>query len=335
MNPNLDSRPIRFRDPAIAGRVSVVMPCFNGEHYLAAAIDSVMEQSHLDTELVVVDDGSTDNSVEIVRQQMATHPGRIQLLEQPNRGPYPARNFGLAATKGEFVGFLDADDYWDADCISKLLQALQSTGAPLAYCGWQNVGKEGSGGEPYVPPDYAAADPVTHFLRGCPWPIHAALLRRTLVDEVGGFSERYFTSLDYDFWLRILGATHRLVLVPEVLAYYRWHSSGQISANRHRQIIDAWRVRRDFVRQFPDQTSHLSGSKVRELVGGALRTAAYEAFWRRDLATAQALFRHALRHAAIGPRDLRYAIPAMLPQVLFTRLVGLSDGNAAHADKFR
>lgn len=158
-------------------------------------------------------------------------------------------------------------------------------------------------------------------------------MRRDIVEGVGGFSERFCSSLDYGFWLRILAETHQLAPVPRVLAYHRWHGSGQISANRHRQILDAWRVRRDFVRHFPEQVSHLPRARRRVLVIGAMRSAAYEAFWRRDLPTAQALFRHALLHRALNLKDLRYALSAMLPERTFAALVGRFDRPKTQSEK--
>ena len=312
---------IEWLHAATPGLVSVIMPCYNAARHLCEAIESVLGQSYAAVELIIVDDGSTDDSYDLAQRYASSHPNRVRLFSQANQGPYPARNLGLANAQGEYLAFLDADDYWDRECIEKLLHAATQVDAPLAYCGWQNVGEGAPGATPYVPPDYAGDDPVRHFLRACPWPIHAAVTKRDLIDAIGGFSQRYFTSLDYDLWLRCLTISHNLARVPEVLAFYRWHGKGQISGNRSRQILDAWRVRRDFVARYPEQVAHLAPSLVRQLVNGALREAAYAAFWRRDLATAQPLFRHALLHRGLRLADLRYALPAFLPPAVFSRLV--------------
>jgi glycosyltransferase involved in cell wall biosynthesis len=214
--------------------VSIIMPCYNAEPYLREAVDSVLGQSYPNVELIVVDDGSTDRSLDLLR----AYGDRIKLLSQPNQGPYPARNHGLAHASGEYVAFLDADDWWSLDCLEKLHRTLVEHEADLVYCGWQNVG-EGIQAAPFVPPEYEQEDPVAHFVRTCPWPIHAALIRRELVDRLGGFSERRYSSMDYDFWLRALALTRRIKRVPEVLAFYRWHHRGQISAVKWRQVLDA------------------------------------------------------------------------------------------------
>jgi GT2 family glycosyltransferase len=304
-------------------RVSVIMPCFNAAAHLNEAVQSVLTQTYKDVELIIIDDGSTDDSPDLIAEVRNHEPQRILTLRQSNKGPYPARNLGLAHAKGDRVAFLDADDYWDTNFIKELSDAMDRSGAKLAYCGWQNVGIGGPGKQPYTPPDYCEEDVVLAFLRDCPWPIHAALVSRDVITRVGGFSERYFSSLDYDFWLRLMAVTHEMIRVPRVLAYYRWHGAGQISSNRPRQVIDAWKVRRDFVNDHPEEVRHLGGKATKALVNEPLRTAALDAFWRRDLATARTLLRAALFGRALKWTDLKYALPALLPQAAFDRATRL------------
>ena len=155
--------------------ISVVMPCYNAERYLGEAILSVLLQSYRNVELVVVDDGSTDTSPDITAKLAEQYAGRLTLLRANRAGPYPARNLGLKRAKGEFIAFLDADDWWEPTALARLHDALVGANADLAYCGWQNVG-EGVQSAPYVPPEYEKGDPVEAFIRACPWPIHAALV---------------------------------------------------------------------------------------------------------------------------------------------------------------
>ncbi len=304
--------------------ITVVMACHDAEAFVGEAIASVCKQSFTALELIVVDDGSGDGSPEIVAEWARRDP-RVHLVRQANRGPYPARNRGLAEARGRFIAFLDADDYWDPECLARLHQALMEGGADLAYCGWQNVGEATVGSEPYVPPAYEEGDLVERFLRGCPWPIHACLTRRQVIEAVGGFSERCFSSMDFDLWLRISARTRNLVRVPEVLAYYRWHGNGQISAVRWRQVLDAWWVRRDFVRLHPQAVAHLDRRRRRELVHGDLLRRGYTAYWRRDLESAGRLFRRALATGCWRLPDLKYLLPALLPPRLYRALLQLHD----------
>ena len=307
--------------------VSVVMPGYNAAPYVEQAVRSALQQTCRGAELLFVDDGSTDGTGDKVQVLQAEFGDRLTLLRTQRGGPYPARNLALARARGEWVAFLDADDWWAPDFLQNMLDALGQGGDDVAYCGWQNVGDGVSSGwaEPYVPPDYLAGDPVEQFLGNCPWPIHAALVRRSVVAQLGGFSERMFSSMDYDFWIRLLAVTRKMVRVPRALAYYRWHGRGQISAVKWRQVLNAWQVRRDFVAANPALVAHLPAARRKALVDGVLLQAGYEAFWRRDLDSAQPLFRQALRTGAWQRKDLKYVVASLLPSSTFRAFVGRAD----------
>jgi glycosyltransferase involved in cell wall biosynthesis len=305
--------------------VSVIMPCLNARAFVEQAVRSALGQDHGNVELIVVDDGSTDGSREILARLASEHAGRMMVLHQDRKGPYPARNAGLEHARGTLVAFLDADDYWSEDCLAKLSSALQAAQADLAYCGWQNVGDGVPGREPYVPPEYEKGDAAALFLKACPWPIHAALSRRSLLERIDGFSTRLFSSMDYDLWLRVLAQTRNIVRVAEVLAFYRWHGEGQISSVKWRQVIDAWQVRQDFARSHPDLVAHLAPAILRELLDGSLLRSAYAAYWKRDLVSAQRLFREAARRGCWRVRDAKFVLPSLLPSALYRRLIAVAD----------
>jgi glycosyltransferase involved in cell wall biosynthesis len=306
-------------------RISVIMPCYNAAAFVEEAVNSVMNQTYADFELLVVDDGSTDGSIDILQQLAARHSPHLNLILQHHLGPYPARNIGLKQAHGGLVAFLDADDYWSPDTLEKLAAALDVNTADIAYCGWQNVGEGSPGKEPYLPPDYGQIDTAAEFLRSCPWPIHAALVRREVIDAVNGFSERCFSAMDYDLWLRLYAHTQRLVRVPEVLAFYRWHDKGQISSVKWKQVLDAWLVRRDFVRNNPSLVAHIPTALLRELTDQCLLDAGYTAYWKRDLATSQKLFRQALKIGHWRLKDLKYFLPALLPENMYRSLIMRTD----------
>lgn len=304
--------------------ISVVMPCFNAGQFVEEAVRCALGQSHAEVELIVVDDGSEDQSLAILqRLQKELGSERLTLIQARHGGPYPARNQGLAAARGEWIAFLDADDYWAPNCLESLLEAALQHGADLAYCGWQNVGAVPAGSVPYVPPAYEEMDATAEFLRDCPWPIHAALVRRSVVQSIGGFSTRRFASMDYDFWLRVYAHTQNIRRVPAVLAFYRWHGAGQISAVKWRQVIDAWSVRREFVAQHPERVRHLPRNTLNDLVDGVLLRSAYAAFWKRDLASAHKLFRQTLTAGGWRLRDSGHLLLSLLPLPLFQKLVTL------------
>lgn len=305
--------------------ISVVMPCFNARRFVEQAVRSALDQDYENVELIVVDDGSSDGSREILSRLATERADRMTVLHQENQGPYPARNAGLRQARGALIAFLDADDYWDKECLRKLHHAMESANADLAYCGWQNIGDAAAGKEPYVPPAYESGDPVASFLKACPWPIHAALSRRSLLERIGGFSTRMFSSMDYDLWLRALGVTRNIVRVDEVLAFYRWHGEGQISSVKWRQVIDAWQVRRDFARSHPQLVAHLAPALLHELLNGSLLRSAYAAYWRRDLVSAQRLFRKVALRRYWHLRDAKFVLPSFLPGALYRRLITAAD----------
>jgi len=300
--------------------ISVIMPCYNAAAYLQEAVASVFKQGIKDIELIVIDDGSTDQSLQLLSALQSQYP-QLTVLQQSNTGPYPARNRGLKAARGQYIAFLDADDYWADDCLEKLYTELRSSGADLSYCGWQNIMQAGDNSLPYVPPAYEKEDMFQHLLKGCPWPIHAALVKRTLIEQAGGFSTRCFSSMDYDFWLRLAVISQRIIRVPEVLAFYRWHDQGQISATKWRQVLDARSVRQEFIATNPSLVAHLSVDTLSGLINEPLTRQAYDAFWKRDLVSAQKLFRAILKENCWNRRDLKYIILSLLPLSLFQRLI--------------
>lgn len=303
------------------GMISVIMPSYNAAPYLEEAVASVMDQSYPVVELILVDDGSTDNTLAIAGRLMQSHPGRIRLLTQPNAGSYVARNLGIEHARGEFIAFLDADDWWTSDCLSKLHAALVTSNAMLAYCGWQNVGASDRSNDPYVPPDYEQGDKAEQFLRAAsPWPIHAALTRTSVLRGAGGFDTNWRTCMDYDLWLRI-GVANRIVLVPEVMAFYRHKVSGQITSKQWIQAENTWQVKKKFVASHPELVARFSAEKLSQLTDGAFLKRGYQAYWRRDLVTARHVFRKAFRNGGWSPSDLRYLLPAMLPERLYVKLI--------------
>jgi glycosyltransferase involved in cell wall biosynthesis len=310
----MDARPL----------ISVVMPCHNAGAYLTVSAESALGQSYGHVELILIDDGSTDASPDIEAALARKYPDQVTLLRTAHAGPYPARNAGLSRAGGEFIAFLDSDDWWEPTALETLHAALSTSNADLAYCGWQNVG-EGVTSAPFVPPEYEKDDPVEGFLRGCPWPIHAALVRRSLVERLGGFSERRFSSMDYDFWLRALEVTRAIVRVPEVLAYYRWHGPAQVSAVKWRQVLDALAVQRDFIRTNRELVSHLPAQRLQELTEGQVLKQAYRALWKRDIASAHKLFRHVAASRSFGAKEWRHVLSSLLPLPAYRWLVRLSD----------
>lgn len=292
--------------------VSIVMPCYNAAGHLQRSVGSVLAQTFGDWELLVVDDGSTDESWTVL-SALAARDERILTARQSNAGAAAARNRALDEARAPWVAFLDADDTWAPTFLQSMTAALAAEpDAGIAYCGWQQHGLGGGRDAPFVPPDYEPTDKIDTFLGGCRWPIHAALTRRSLVMAAGKFDVTLSSCMDYDLWLR-LAPQVRLVRVPEVLAHYWHHGTGQITSNRARIALNHWRAQRKFLDAHPEHTARLGSRRVRELTAGELLQRGYTAYWRRDLPAARAIFRAVMGQGYGGARDWAYMLPAWLP----------------------
>lgn len=300
--------------------ISIIMPCYNSGNNIKYSIASVYDQTFKNFELIVVNDGSRDDSLAILTNLAKTY-NTLRIIDQSNKGAGPARNTGLQVARGEFIAFLDADDSWHPDCLMKLHQALQSMqNAAIAYCGWQNKGLAANQCKPYIPPDYENSNKIETFLRGCPWPIHAALTRKSAIEAINGFNECWTSCMDYDLWLKI-ASFHKIVLVPEVLAYYHHHEGEQITKNRLRIALNHWKIQNAFLSDNFDITKQLGSKKIAEITDGELLHRGYISYWRRDLSTAHALFRKALARRYFSLKDLKYLLPALLPLTVYQALI--------------
>jgi glycosyltransferase involved in cell wall biosynthesis len=317
----------QVNEPAVSGmvtsgKISIIMPCYNAEAHLPKSVASALTQTYEDIELIVVDDGSADRSLEILRE---IGDPRLRIISQTNKGVSSARNRGLGQARGCYIAFLDADDTWHPHFLEALYKRLHSEPeAALAYCGWQNVGLSGGPGNPYIPPDYEKEGKVDHLLRTCPWPIHAVLTLRNAVENAGGFDERLAHAEDYKLWLRV-ALFNKIVRVDKVLAFYHFHGKQQATRNRSQSARDHWLVQQEFLREHPEIFQQLGSYRVRQLTYGELLRRGYISYWERDLETARQIFRIVMKSGYGTPRDWKYMLPALLPLSLHHALIRIME----------
>ncbi len=223
--------------------VSVVMPVYNTEKYLAEAIESILAQTLTDFEFIIVDDGSSDGSPAISRSY-AERDSRIRLIELPdNLGDGPARGAGLAAAGGEYVAWQDSDDISPPDRLDKQARFLQSNPAVGAVGVHAHVASEDM--QPMhdrVPPVRHAEIILNHFVGDFSEAyVHAALMtRRKLLLEAGGYDFSLAYCSDCDLMTRLLGRT-KFANIPEYLYIHR-RRPGQRTTHdnpkRDRDIIE-------------------------------------------------------------------------------------------------
>lgn len=207
----------RGNGTAVTGDVSVVITTYNHAHFLSAAIESVLDQSVLPAEILVVDDGSTDAPDKVTGRFAG-----VRLYRQDNRGLAAARNAGLRETSGEFLVFLDADDLLLPQSLASGVALLaQHPDAAFSYGGYRRLYADGR----TYPAEYhqAQTDCFAQFLSHNPVGMHGTVMyRRHAIEAAKGFREDLAASEDYDLFLRLC-RDHRAVSQSGFLADYRQH----------------------------------------------------------------------------------------------------------------
>jgi glycosyltransferase involved in cell wall biosynthesis len=202
--------------------VSVVIPAYNAQEYIEEAIKSVLAQTYQNWEIIVVNDGSTDNTAAVVQQ----FGDAIHYIYQPNRGLSAARNAAILDARAEIIALLDADDLWETEFLEKMVVHLQQhQEAAAVYCGFRYIDAQGQVvGYPQiktVPPEsfYETLICKGNWLVPC-----SVVFRKRLAEEAGIFDESLRASEDADLWAR-LSVSYPFIGVPEALVRYRRHDS--------------------------------------------------------------------------------------------------------------
>ncbi|MFH2141736.1 MAG: glycosyltransferase [Bacteroidota bacterium] len=211
--------------------VSVIIPVYNGEKYISETIQSVISQTYTDWELIVVNDGSTDNTLKIV-EQYCQKDKRIKLIDKINEGVSVARNTGYLSSKGDFLAFLDADDKWHEKNLSKKIEFLKTNSEiGLIHADMQfidessNIKRECySGKEGNILKSLLLWDGTN-----IPSP-SSILVRREVIQIVGLFDTDLSTAADQEFFFRV-ASKYKIARIPRVLGFYRFHST-----NMHKNI---------------------------------------------------------------------------------------------------
>lgn len=210
--------------------VSVIMPAYNAERHIADSIRSVRAQTYSDWELIVVDDGSTDKTAEVVRQ-MAASDAHIKYLFQENGGQGKARNTAIRNSRGRLIAFLDSDDLWLPEKLELQVRAVEVTAADLIFTGGYIFQGDDVTDEtnrfPIRHGKFAGSEVLELLLEFNFIPVMSVLMKKEIFDEAGPFPEaRPFQGCeDYDLWLKL--AKHKAVFygMEQRLFRYRRHPS--------------------------------------------------------------------------------------------------------------
>ncbi|NWG13819.1 MAG: glycosyltransferase [Acidobacteria bacterium] len=268
--------------------VSVVIPAYNQARYLTEALQSVMIQTLGDLEIILVDDGSTDQTAQIVK---GISDPRLRYIYQDNRGLSAARNTGMRSSSGEYLTFLDSDDLFLPSKLELLVRAMESHPEAGIAAG-QAIPIDDQGnriGKVFTKrlPDYPA-----ELLLGNPLHVGSVLLRRSWQQKVGYFDENLRSYEDWDMWLRLALAGCRAVWVPEPVSLYRFHGA-QMTRLGSQMTEATFAVLDKFFAQ-PDLPQAWASRKDEAYSRAHLRAAA-QAYVAQDFELAGSHLRHAVR----------------------------------------
>lgn len=218
--------------------VSVIMPIYNAKSWLSRAVESVLQQDHRNLELVAIDDGSTDGSLAIL-EAFAHDDDRVRVLRQPvNAGVAAARNAGMAVAKGDYIAFLDADDWWHPAKLERQLASLRASGALICYTEYWRMAEDGQVLSRVTPPAQVNwRDMLASNFIGNLTGIYARAL--------GDIPFRPIGHEDYVFWLEQVRRAGRAVRAEsaEPLAWYLVRERS-LSANKWRAAAWQWAIYR-------------------------------------------------------------------------------------------
>lgn len=244
--------------------VSVIITCYNYGKYLKGCLDSVLNQSFSNFEIIIVNDGSIDNTDEIVENFQSL--SNIKYIKQPNKGQAIAKNVGIQNSSGDFIAFLDADDAWEKDKLKKQLPLFEKNNVGVVYSRAMYVNDQGQSiknlktTEKYLIPKSGKVTEnlfLDNFV-----PFSSSIIRKDCFKKCGIFDVSLQMGIDWDLWLRI-STVYEFDFVDEPLLIYRVGHAGQMSKNleirqqcsdkimsnflmTHRNHLSMWTIRRAF-----------------------------------------------------------------------------------------
>lgn len=222
--------------------VSVIIPAYNAEKYIAETIESVQKQTYSQWEMLITDDGSTDRTADIIREY-AEKDARIQYLYQSNGRQGKARNLAIKNARGVLLAFLDADDLWTADKLSEQVPVFEREQVDLVYTsGYAFEGSTENLKQKFEIPA-GTYDPETMFhklLNGYCFPNLSVMVKKEKLLSIGGFDEdlRLQNAEDYQMWLRLADSNCLMYGLDKPLFFYRLHEA-QVTVSDRLAIAQA------------------------------------------------------------------------------------------------
>jgi len=221
--------------------VSVIIPCYDAEPYVAAAVESALGQAGARTEVIAVNDGSRDGSLALLRRLAGP---RVQIVDQPNQGASAARNAGLRQAQGDYVQFLDADDLLAPEKVARQLARLAQAGPrTVASARWARFATRPGESEPTPSALFADLAPIdyvaTNIREGLMMHPAAWLVPAEVARAAGPWNERLSLNDDGEYFARVVLASGGVAFAPAALSYYRTGVAHSLSGRRDRRALDS------------------------------------------------------------------------------------------------
>ena len=226
-----------MRRTYVEGLVSVIMPVYNAEKYLATTLESIFRQDYKEIEIVLVDDCSKDSSAEIIAEFCKTHSEIVYFVQEKNMGAGAARNKALELARGQYVAFLDSDDIWLPNKISRQIELMKLNNSPFSYTAIEMINEKGETikGKHNIREtcDYR------YLLRNTIIATSSVLIDRTVFGDFRMSLRR--GGQDYATWLKLLRGGVVAHGINEVFIKYRV-ASGSLSSNKFKSIKQVWEI---------------------------------------------------------------------------------------------
>jgi glycosyltransferase involved in cell wall biosynthesis len=297
----------------MSSTVSVIIPAFNAAKTLARALESVYAQDYPRVEVIVVDDGSSDDTVAVAHRATRGHAQIVSTVT--NSGASAARNRGITEATGDYIAFLDADDVWLPSKLSRQVQILDDrkevslvTCDSITFDSTGNVVQRSHGKRPPVNgPDAWRSLLATNFI-----PTPTVLARRTQVLEVGAFNPAYPVAEDLDLWIR-LALQGEVVAVPEVMVHVHVQPRSLMSRRRSEALACTFAV----VQRYLNENRHcMTSAEVNDILGRRCFEFAAYAFDQKEYLSSIPLF---WRAALLGYRPMKSSVN--VPRALLGHLL--------------
>ena len=227
------------------GLASIITPCYNGARYIGETIESVLAQTYSDWEMIIVDDGSTDDSVSVVEGYMA-RDNRIKLIKQANAGSAAARNNGIRQAEGQYIALLDADDIWLPMFLERQIAYMKENQAVCVFCSYSRIDQDS---KEILRPTYAkkvitdSNMKVMNYI-GC----LSGLYDTTRHGKLYLKEELKSMRDDYAYWYDIVALEGKAYGNPEILAKYRVLSTS-VTGNKRKLIKKQYHFYRDYLQE--------------------------------------------------------------------------------------